>query len=96
VRAWNEVTSDPAASNGKCPKKALEIWLRKHANEYGLTNKDGNPNQQGIEEICKVANWRLSGGATPTPSTVSTKPSLGGSAPVRKVRSKAPTPTLSN
>lgn len=58
VRAWNEVTSDPAALNGKTPKKALEIWLRKHANEYGLTNKDGNPNELGIEEICKVANWK--------------------------------------
>jgi hypothetical protein len=34
VRAWNEVTSNPEALNGKTPKKALEIWLRKHANEY--------------------------------------------------------------
>jgi hypothetical protein len=48
----------------------LEIWLRKHADEYGLTGKDGNPNQLGIEEICKVANWKPSGGATPTPVAV--------------------------
>jgi hypothetical protein len=71
VRAWNEVTSDRSALNGKTPKKALEIWLRKHANEYGLTNKDGLPNELGIEEICKVANWKLAGGASPTPDTFS-------------------------
>jgi hypothetical protein len=71
VRAWTEVTSDPAMLNGKSPKKALEVWLRKHANEYGLTGKDGNPNNLGIEEICKVANWKPAGGASPTPSTAS-------------------------
>jgi hypothetical protein len=70
VRAWNEVTADPDACNGKSPKKGLEIWLRKHANEYGLTGKDGNPNELGIEEICKVANWKFAGGATPTPVSV--------------------------
>ena len=68
VRAWNEVTADPDALNGKSPKRALEIWLRKHSNEYGLTNKDGNPNELGIEEICKVANWKPAGGASPTPA----------------------------
>jgi len=67
VRAWNEVTGDPDALNGKSPKRALEIWLRKHSNEYGLTNKDGNSNELGIEEICKVANWKPAGGASPTP-----------------------------
>jgi hypothetical protein len=68
VRAWNEVTADPEALSGKSPKRSLEIWLRKHSNEYGLTNKDGNPNELGIEEICKVANWKPAGGASPTPS----------------------------
>jgi hypothetical protein len=90
VRAWNEVTSDPAALNGKTPKKALEIWLRKHANEYGLTSKDGNPNELGIEEICKVANWKPSGGASPTP-TPSAKPSLETPPAIRKARPRPPT-----
>ena len=90
VRAWNEVTSDPAALNGKTPKKALEIWLRKHANEYGLTSKDGNPNELGIEEICKVANWKPSGGASPTP-TLSAKPSLDADPASRKARPRPPT-----
>jgi hypothetical protein len=90
VHAWNEVTSDPEALNGKTPKKALEIWLRKHANEYGLTNKDGNPNELGIEEICKVANWKPSGGASPT-HTPSAKPALEAPHATWKARPKPPT-----
>jgi hypothetical protein len=96
VRAWNELTSDPEAFAGKSPKKALEIWLRKHANEYGLTGKDGNPNKLGIEEICKVANWKPNGGASPTPSP-SNPPTVFGKPPRefeswgRKERPKPPT-----
>lgn len=95
VRAWNEVTSDPEALNGKTPKKALEIWLRKHANEYGLTDKDGNPNRLGIEEICKVANWKPGGGASPTPATSAAPPEAASSpAPDgRKVRPRPTTPS---
>ncbi|MGO9429209.1 hypothetical protein [Rhodoblastus sp.] len=91
VRAWNEVTASPEALNGKTPKKALEIWLRKHANEYGLTNKDGNPNELGIEEICKVANWKPSGGASPTP-TAGILPAEGFPPEGRKVRPRPTTP----
>ena len=74
VRAWHEVTANPETLNGKTPKKALEIWLRKHANEYGLTGKDGNPNELGIEEVCKVANWKPSGGASPTAAPLRNPP----------------------
>jgi hypothetical protein len=99
VRAWNEVTGDPEALNGKTPKKALEIWLRKHANEYGLTGKDGNPNELGIEEICKVANWKPASGASRTPVPASMRPALpdhpeGKSTWVRKVRPNSPTPRV--
>lgn len=90
VRAWTDVTADPKALSGKTPKKALEIWLRKHANEYGLTNKDGNPNELGIEEICKVANWKPSGGASPTPNSVE-QPPLPPAATGRMVRPRPPT-----
>ena len=95
VRAWNEVTSNPEALNGKTPKKALEIWLRKHANEFGLTGKDGNPNALGIEEICKVANWKPGGGASPTPATATAvKPQPQAlAAEGRKVRPRPPTPS---
>jgi hypothetical protein len=95
VRAWNEVTANPDAVRGKSPKKALEIWLRKHANEYGLSGKDGNPNKLGIEEICKVANWKPNGGANPTPiaanqPTPLVKPSGGFGSWDRKERPKPP------
>jgi hypothetical protein len=94
VRAWKEVTADHEMRNGKA--KALEIWLRKHANEYGLTGVEGNPNQQGIEEICKVANWRPGGGAPRTPEATATKTSVSnppeGSRPIGgRVRANPPT-----
>ena len=98
VRGWKEVTSDPKALNGKTPKKALEVWLRMHANEYGLTNKDGLPNELGIEEVCKVANWKPAGGASPTPVAKPTPtvakptPPEGKSNWTRKVRPSPPTP----
>jgi hypothetical protein len=67
-KAWTAVTSDPTRLRGKSPKQALQSWLVEHAEELGLLNKDGQPNQTGIEEICKVANWKPEGGATPTQS----------------------------
>lgn len=47
----------------------MEKWLRLNAKTYGLTLKDGSPNNTGIQEICKVANWKQSGGATKTSVT---------------------------
>jgi hypothetical protein len=41
--------------------------LAAHANEFGLTKEDGNPNEQGIEEVAKIANWDTKGGAPKTP-----------------------------
>lgn len=64
VRAWRAVT-DP---NGKHPKQALEKWLREHAAEFGMTDANGKPNETGIEEVAKVANWQPSGGAPKTPA----------------------------
>jgi hypothetical protein len=68
-KAWAAVTSDPSRLVGKSPKQALEKWLTENAEELGLLNKDGKPNRTGIEEICKVANWRPEGGAARTPSS---------------------------
>lgn len=86
VNAWRAVTGDPASLNGKTPKQALEIWLRKHANEYGLTKEDGNPNGKGIAEISKVANWKLEGGAAKTPTQ----------APITKTQPPTPKPLPKN
>jgi len=66
VKAWEE-TVDPESVGGKTPKQALMKWLREHASEYGLTDEDGKPNETGIDEISKVANWKPGGGAPKTP-----------------------------
>jgi hypothetical protein len=63
VNAWLAVTQ----GSGKSVKDAIKKWLREHAAEYGLTNDDGNPNETGIEEVAKVANWQPTGGAPKTP-----------------------------
>lgn len=68
VNAWLHVTKNLALLNGKTPKQAIEKWLREHAVTYGLTKEDGSPNEQGIEDIAKVANWKPTGGVAKTPS----------------------------
>jgi hypothetical protein len=45
-------------------QQALHIRLRQHANEFGLMKEDGNPNEQGIEEVAKIANWDTKGDGT--------------------------------
>lgn len=63
VRAWQSVTD----GGGKSPKQALLKWLREHAAEYGMTDEEGKPNETGIEEAAKLANWQPGGGAPKTP-----------------------------
>jgi|SRR5215471_19795087 len=66
VRAWL-ATGNESAISGKSPKQALVKWLREHAAEFGMTDDDGKPNETGIEEAAKVANWQPTGGAPKTP-----------------------------
>src|SRR5262245_49580150 len=66
THAWMAISADPELRRSKTVKQALCLWLRQHANEFGLTNKDGNPNEQGIEEVAKIANWDTRGGAPKT------------------------------
>lgn len=63
VRAWLAI-EDP---KGKHPKQALTKWLRENAADFGLSDEEGKPNEQGIEECAKVANWQPGGGAPKTP-----------------------------
>jgi hypothetical protein len=63
VRAWQAITD----AGGKHPKQALAKWLREHAAEFGMADDDGRPNETGIEEAAKVANWQPGGGAPKTP-----------------------------
>ncbi len=67
IAVWQATTSDLASATGTSVKQAMLRWLRKHADQFGLTKDDGNPNEQGIEEIAKIANWDTKGGAPRTP-----------------------------
>ena len=67
ISVWEAVTADTSLMHGTTAKQAMMKWLRRHADQYGLTKDDGNPNEQGIEEIAKIANWDSKGGAPKTP-----------------------------
>lgn len=67
IGAWEAVNASPELIKGKTVKQALLKWLRKNADKFGLTKDDGNPNEQGIEEIAKISNWDAKGGAPKTP-----------------------------
>lgn len=67
VHAWQAVKSDPALVRTKRVKGALIVWLNQHAGQYGLTDKNGLPNETAIDEVAKVANWDTKGGAPKTP-----------------------------
>lgn len=67
ISAWQAVNAAPELIKGKTVKKALLKWLRRNADKYGLTKGDGSPNEQGIEEIAKISNWDIRGGAPKTP-----------------------------
>lgn len=64
VRAWQAVT-DPGK---KSPKQALDKWIRENAAVFGLTDDDGNPVAQAVEDCSKIANWQPGGGAPKTPA----------------------------
>lgn len=64
VSAW-QATADPV---GKSPKQALEKWLRENAARFKMTDGDGSPIAQAVEECSKVANWEPGGGAPKTPT----------------------------
>lgn len=66
VNAWLEV-GNTAENSGKSVKQSLMKWLRENAALYKLSDDDGKPNETGIEECAKVANWQDKGGAPKTP-----------------------------
>jgi hypothetical protein len=65
VKAW-EAVEEIAKKQPKSPKTILGDWLRKHAKELDLLKADGTPNEEGMKDVAKVANWRLKGGAPQT------------------------------
>jgi hypothetical protein len=66
VNAWLEV-GNLTENSGKSVKQSLMKWLRENASFYRLSDDDGKPNETGIEECAKVANWQDKGGAPKTP-----------------------------
>lgn len=67
IEAWLAVTENPELIKAKSVKQTIMVWLRSHAGRFGLIKDDGNPNESGIEEVAKVANWETKGGAPKTP-----------------------------
>lgn len=67
IAAWEALTANPALLTSKPPKSAAKKWLADNAKRLGLIKNDGAINGQGIEEVAKVINWRLTGGAPRTP-----------------------------
>ena len=67
VNAWLAVNEETTIE-GKSVKQTLTDWLRVHAAEYKLSDDNGKPNETGIEQCAKVANWQDKGGAPKTPS----------------------------
>lgn len=71
VLAWEAAGRDSTLKG--TPKQRIEKWLRLHASEFGLTQKDGKPNESAIEAIARIANWKPEGGAPATPIRGSAK-----------------------
>lgn len=69
IDVWEAVTADPSLMRGTTAKQAMMKWLRRNGDKYGLTKDDGNPNELGIEEVAKIANWDFKGGAPKTPES---------------------------
>lgn len=67
INAWLAL-EDKELLSGKTAKQALIKWLRENATDFRLSDSDGKPNETGIEECAKVANWQEKGGAPKTPS----------------------------
>jgi len=67
VNAWLAL-DDESSIRAKSPKQALTRWLRENAARFRLSDDDGKPNETGIEECAKVANWQEKGGAPKTPA----------------------------
>lgn len=66
VEAWESYDSE--SDEPGTPKQRLSKWLRLNANRFGLTDDDGKPSENVIEELAKVANWATTGGAPKTRS----------------------------
>jgi hypothetical protein len=65
VKVWRAM-DDENLLRGKAPTNAMREWLESRYSELGLV-WNGDMNKQGIDDVTKVANWKITGGATATP-----------------------------
>lgn len=63
VAAWKAVNK---ASRGKSVKRTIQDWVLSNGAGYGLAN-EGVVSPTAAEEIAKIVNWNIKGGATSTP-----------------------------
>lgn len=64
VEAWENF--NPESKGPGTPKQHLMKWLRLNAARFNLTDDEGRPSENVIEDLAKVANWATSGGAPKT------------------------------
>jgi hypothetical protein len=67
VRAWQAYGDISTKVDGKSPKQVLAEWLVQNAAQFGLADQEGKLNNEGIQDVAKVANWQTKGGAPRTP-----------------------------
>lgn len=67
VRAWQAYGNVSTKVDGKSPKQVLAEWLKQNAAQFGLADQGGKLNNEGIQDVAKVANWQTKGGAPRTP-----------------------------
>lgn len=64
--AWVAVTAERRFETQGTPKRWIEKWLREQASRYALHKADGTLNEDAIQQIAKIVNWRPEGGAGKT------------------------------
>ncbi|WP_374479509.1 hypothetical protein [Zoogloea sp.] len=65
VKLWQAMDDDNLL-RGKAPTVAMREWLESRYRDLGLI-WNGDMNKQGMDDVIKVANWKVTGGATATP-----------------------------
>lgn len=70
VRAWKAYGDGSTKVDGKSPKQVLVEWLEQNAAQFALADQQGKLNNEGIQDVAKVANWQTKGGAPKTPGKV--------------------------
>ena len=63
IAAWEAVQK---AASKKSVKESISEWVQSNGASFGMSDKNGVVPQKAVEEVAKVVNWAIRGGATPT------------------------------